>query len=71
MNNFIETVSYICGMIIGAIILVTLLALPIMLLWNWLMPAIFNLPTITFWQAFGLNLLISCLFKFKIETKRE
>jgi hypothetical protein len=26
-------------------------------LWNWLMPAIFHLPTVTFWQAAGLVLL--------------
>jgi hypothetical protein len=39
-----------------------LLGLPLMFLWNWLMPFIFNLPTITFWQAVGLNLLSSILF---------
>lgn len=33
----------------------------IMLLWNWLMPAIFDLGTITFWQAFGLSLLAKLL----------
>lgn len=26
-------------------------------LWNWLMPAIFNLPAITFWQTIGLLVL--------------
>lgn len=26
-------------------------------LWNWLMPAIFGLPAITFWQAVGLMAL--------------
>lgn len=26
-------------------------------LWNWLMPAIFNLPVITFWQTVGLLIL--------------
>jgi len=26
-------------------------------LWNWLMPVIFNLPLITFWQAVGLIIL--------------
>lgn len=39
-----------------------LLGLPLMFLWNWLMPFIFDLPTITFWQAVGLNLLSSILF---------
>jgi hypothetical protein len=31
-------------------------------LWNWLMPAIFKLPSIGFWQAFGLLLLSWILF---------
>lgn len=33
----------------------------IMLLWNWLMPQIFSLGEITFWQAFGLSLLSKLL----------
>lgn len=40
-----------------------LLGLPLQLLWNWLMPTIFGLPIITFWQAMGLNILASILFK--------
>lgn len=31
-------------------------------LWNCLMPSLFGLPTITFWQAFGLFLLSKLLF---------
>ncbi len=34
----------------------------VMLLWNWLIPAIFGLITINFWQALGLLLLIRILF---------
>jgi hypothetical protein len=30
-------------------------------LWNWLMPALFHLPTITYWQGLGL-LVLSWLF---------
>jgi hypothetical protein len=30
-------------------------------LWNWLMPALFHLPMITFWQGLGL-LVLSWLF---------
>jgi len=33
------------------------------LLWNWLMPDIFGLGTITYWQAWGLVLLAHILFK--------
>lgn len=40
-----------------------LLGLPLMLLWNWLMPELFNLPQIGFWQAVGLQLLATLLFK--------
>ncbi|HUX11779.1 MAG TPA: hypothetical protein VMW87_02055 [Spirochaetia bacterium] len=32
-------------------------------LWNWLMPVIFRLPQIGFWQAWGLLVLSSILFK--------
>lgn len=33
-----------------------------MWLWNWLMPDIFGLETINFWQALGLMVLSSCFF---------
>jgi hypothetical protein len=32
-------------------------------LWNWLMPAIFGLGTITYWQALGLMVLSWILFR--------
>ena len=35
-----------------------------MVLWNWLMPVIFGLTTISFWQAFGIVLLAKLLFGF-------
>ena len=43
-----------------------LLSLPLMWLWNWLMPVIFGLPTITWMQSWGL--LILCGFLFKNST---
>ena len=52
------------GLLIGVMILVVLLfGGPLMILWNWLMPIIFNLPTITFFQACGLQLIATLLFK--------
>ena len=36
----------------------------VMLLWNALMPAIFHLGIITFWQALGLFILCKVLFGF-------
>ena len=34
----------------------------VLLLWNWLAPALFGLPVITFWQALGLLVLCRILF---------
>lgn len=52
------------GLIVVSVIIVALLtALPVYLLWNWLMPEIFGLTTLTFIQALGLSMLAACLFK--------
>ena len=40
-----------------------LFGLVLMWLWNWLMPTIFGLPIISFWQAWGLVVLSHILFK--------
>lgn len=47
-----------------------IMALPTMLLWNWLMPTIFKLPEITFWQALGLIMLAGCIFP-KTTVKKD
>ena len=39
------------------------LGLVVMMLWNWLMPALFGLPEVTYWQAVGLFVLCHLLFK--------
>ncbi len=38
-------------------------AIPLYYLWNWLMPAILEYRTITYWQAWGLFFLCGLLFK--------
>jgi len=43
--------------------LLALAAALTMWLWNWLMPAIFKLPAIGFWQAAGILVLSHLLFK--------
>ena len=37
------------------------LSIPLCLLWNWLIPNIFGLPTITILEAFGLSALVTFL----------
>jgi predicted membrane chloride channel (bestrophin family) len=44
------------------LVAVAALSLVIMSLWNWLMPALFALHRISFWQALGLLLLAKILF---------
>lgn len=56
-----ETVIEILGVIALIVLLAILMALPTMWLWNWLMPTIFGLTKITFWQALGINLLTGIL----------
>ena len=48
-----------------------LFAIPIMFLWNWLMPAIFNLTTITYWQAIGVYWLSALLFRFNFNLTND
>jgi len=60
MKSSFEAIAAFLGMIA---IVIVILGYPLMMLWNWLMPVIFGLPEITFWQAIGLNLLSTVLFK--------
>jgi len=47
--------------LIGAL----LYALPVWLIWNYLMPRVFGLPSLSLLDAFLLNLLIGILFRSK------
>ena len=49
------------GLGILGIIFVALLILLIMTVWNRVMPAIFNLPIVSYWQTVGL-VFLSCVF---------
>jgi type IV secretory pathway VirB2 component (pilin) len=58
--------------VLGILLLVSLLlGLPLMLLWNWLMPMIFGLTKITFLQAVGLNFLSGILFKSNNSSNKD
>lgn len=55
-----------------ALIVVIILAVPYcaMLLWNWLMPELFGLKTVSFWQMVGLIVLMNILFKPTVTWKK-
>lgn len=46
------------------LIIIVLIALSVMLLWNWLIPELFSGPRINFWQALGLMALSKLLIGF-------
>ena len=50
-----------------ALVIDLIVSLPVMWLWNLLMPSIFGLTQITFWQALGINILTDILFKASIK----
>ena len=60
-------ITHIFGWVIGGIAVGVLFAFLfgwlVMLLWNWIMPAVFGLSAITYWQAWGLVILTHILFK--------
>jgi hypothetical protein len=68
MNDAINGFLIVLGVIILAVLF---LGFPLMLLWNWLMPYLFNLPTIGFWQAVGLNFMATILFRPTINIKKN
>jgi hypothetical protein len=53
------------GFVILGIGLMFLFGLVVMALWNWLMPEIFGLKRLTYWQAWGV-LALSCILFGKI-----
>jgi len=63
MTNWIEraVTTAIKVMVVGTIA-VAVFGFAVMSLWNWLMPALFRLPVISFWQALGLVILCKILF---------
>ena len=66
-KNTAENISTVVGGCLITLILIVglsfILAVPVWILWNWLMPLIFGLTKITLVQAWGLSLLANCMFK--------
>jgi hypothetical protein len=69
-QQILKFLSSISALFLIAVGVALLIGGPLWLLWNWLMPTIFGLPYITFWQAVGLNML-SAILLGKINVKKE
>lgn len=55
-------VGHVCVGLIFAVLFALVFGLLVKFIWNSLMPGIFNLKEITYWQAFGLIILAKLLF---------
>lgn len=61
-NNLVEV-------FVALFLIAAMMSLPVMLLWDWLMPKIFGLPEITWFQAWGLLWLTGILFRPSVFRK--
>lgn len=72
MDTFAELLGWILLLIL--LVGVLLFAVPALELWLWglVMVPVFGAPVMTFWQMFGLNLLIGLLFgkTVRVECKK-
>ena len=75
MEDFLTKLTK--GFLLGVLIIVILAlasfitGLLVMLLWNWLMPDLFNLPTISFIQGWGISFLSGLLFRTHTKVKND
>lgn len=68
-----KVTTFLAGAIVAGIavsLIACVLAIPLMLLWNWTMPDVLGLKEITFFQALCLNLMSGILFRSTVKTDK-
>lgn len=63
MDKLTVSIGIFLAVIVGLFLRVLVLSIPVAMLWNWVIPDIFALPSITYSQALGISLLCQLLFK--------
>lgn len=63
VNKILIVLLAAVSMLLVVSVFALIAAFPTMFLWNWLMPELFGIKAVTFWQALGINLLTGILFK--------
>lgn len=69
MSSTEDKIAGCLAAIVVVLVVDLIMAWLVMFLWNGVIPVIFALSTITYWQAFMLMLLTDILFKIKINVK--
>lgn len=62
MNKLVSKALIIISALVMYTFVSVVLSIPVLLLWNWLMPTIFGITKITLGQAWGISLLCGILF---------
>lgn len=62
LHNILRIIAWVIGGVLLAVVIAFLFGIAVQYLWNWLMPEIFSLGVITYWQAFGIVVLAKLLF---------
>ncbi len=63
MKSLINLLGIILFATVFIIIFALIMSVPVLLLWNWLVPTIFGLTVINIFQAWGIAVLSALLFK--------
>jgi hypothetical protein len=69
-----EQVKEIAISILASAVALTLISVPVYIMWNWLIPNIFNLPSIDFVEAWGLMafaVLLNSIFGLTVKSKKD
>jgi len=69
MKNFLTGLGAFFSVLILAIVVIAIVTYPIMWLWNALIPELFHGPVLTFWQTFGLLILVRAFTHNSSTTK--
>lgn len=57
-----DKLNLIVGILFIGLTSLIVMGAPLMYVWNWIVPSIFGLRYITFWEAIGLNILSHLIF---------
>lgn len=69
MNNITKFALAVIFALISSTLGALIISIPIMLLWNYLMPGLFGFKEINFFQAVAMGMLSSLLFNTSLTIK--
>ena len=69
-----EQIKEIAISILASAVALALISVPVYIMWNWLIPNIFNLPYIDYVEAWGLMafaVLLNSIFELTVKSKKD